>query len=52
LDKSFYKNTFSKKTENFSKKVEDMKQLEKFLGCLTYDSDFVKDLAKPRKPLQ
>jgi len=32
--------------------MEDRKQLERFLGCLTYASDFVKDLAKLRKPLQ
>ena len=29
-----------------------MKQLERFLGCLTYASDFIKNLAKVRKPLQ
>ena len=40
------------KIENFPEKVEDRKQLERFLGCLTYASDFIKDLAKLRKPLQ
>jgi len=40
------------KIENFSEKIEDRKQLERFLGCLTYASDFVKDLAKLRKTLQ
>ena len=29
-----------------------MKQLERFVGCLTYVSDFIKDLAKLRKLLQ
>ena len=42
---------FLKRIENFSKKIEDRKQLERFLGCLTYASDFIKDLAKLRKPL-
>ena len=41
-----------KKIENFSKKIEDRKQLERFLRYLTYVSDFIKDLAKLRKPLQ
>jgi len=40
------------KIENFPEKIEDRKQLERFLGCLTYASDFIKDLAKLRKPLQ
>ena len=40
-----------KKIENFSKKIEDRKQLERFLGCLTYASDFIKDFAKLRKSL-
>jgi len=31
--------------------IEDKKQLEIFLGCLIYASDFIKDLAKLRKPL-
>jgi len=39
------------KIENFHEKIEDMKQLERFLGCLNYASDFIKDLAKLRKPL-
>ena len=30
----------------------DRKQLEFFLGCLTYAPDFIKDLAKIRRPLQ
>ena len=33
-------------------KIEDMKQLERLLGNLTYTSDFIKDLANLRKPLQ
>jgi len=41
-----------KKIENFAEKIEYRKQLERFLGCLTYASDFIKDLAKLRKPLQ
>ena len=40
------------KIEKFSEKIEDRKQLERFLGCLTYALDFIKDLAKLRKPLQ
>ena len=38
--------------QKFPEKIEDRKQLERFLGCLTYTSDFVKDLAKLGKPLQ
>ena len=41
-----------KKIENFPETIEDRKQLERFLGYLTYASDFIKDLAKLRKPLQ
>ena len=41
-----------KKIEDFSEKTKDIKQLERFLGCLTYALDFIKDLAKLRKPLQ
>jgi len=40
------------KKGKFSEKIEDRKQLEMFLGCLTYASYFIKDLAKRRKPLQ
>ena len=40
------------KIKKFPEKIEDRKQLERFLGCLTYASDFIKDLAKLRKPLQ
>jgi len=40
------------KIEKFPKKIEDRKQLERFFRCLTYASDFIKDLAKLRKPLQ
>ena len=40
------------KIENSPEKIEDRKQLERFLGCLTYASDFIKNLAKLRKPLQ
>jgi len=40
------------KIENFFEKIEDRKQLERFLGCLTYASDLIKDLAKLRKSLQ
>ena len=40
------------KIEKFPDKIEDRKQLERFLGCLTYASYFIKDLAKLRKPLQ
>jgi len=40
------------KIENFPEKSRIETQLERFLGCLTYASDFIKDLDKPRKPLQ
>ena len=40
------------KVEKFPDKLKDRKQLERFLGCLTYASDLIKDLAKLRKPLQ
>ena len=43
---------FGKKIKNFSKKIKDRKQLERFLECLSYASDFINDLAKLRKPLQ
>ena len=29
-----------------SKKIEGRKKLERFLGCLTYTLDFIKDLGK------
>ena len=40
------------KIQKFSEKIQDRKQLERFLGCLTYALDFIKDLAKLRKSLQ
>ena len=40
------------KIENFPENIEDIQQLERFLGCLTISSEFIKDLAKLRKPLQ
>ena len=43
---------FQKKIENFSKKSKDRKQLGRFLGCLAYASDFIKNLVKLRKSLQ
>ena len=43
---------YSLEKENFPEKIEDRKQLERFIGCLTYTSNFIKDLAKLRKPLQ
>ena len=51
MDKSFYKGIFQK-IEKFPEKIEDRKQLKRFLECLTYASDFIKDLAKLRKSLQ
>ena len=36
----------------FPEKIEDRKQLERFLGYLTYTSYFIKDLIKLRKPLK
>ena len=44
--------TYFRKIEKIPKKIEDRKQLERFLGYLTYASDFIKDLAKVRKSLQ
>ena len=41
-----------KKIKNSPEKIEDRKQLGRFLRCLTYTSDFIKDLAKLRKPMQ
>ena len=38
--------------KNYPKEIERRKQLERFIGCLNYTSDFIKDLAKLRKPLQ
>jgi len=43
---------YSGKIENFPKKIKDRKQLERFRRCLIYALDFIKDLAKQRKPLQ
>jgi len=40
------------KIKNFPKKIENRKQLERFLRCLTYTIDFTKDLATLRKSLQ
>lgn len=40
------------KINKFPDKITDRKQLERFLRCLTFASDFIKDLAKIRKPLQ
>jgi len=40
------------KIENFHEKIEDSKQLERFLGCLAYASYFIEDIIKLRKPLQ
>ena len=39
------------KIENFSEKIEDRKQLERFVGCVTYASDFIQDLAKLKKTI-
>jgi len=40
------------KIENFSKRIEDRKQLERSFRCLIYTLDFIKYPAKLRKPLQ
>jgi len=39
------------KNKKTYKNIEDRKQLEGFLGCLNYASNFTKDLAKLIKPL-
>lgn len=36
----------------FPNKIEDKKQLQRFLGILTYASDYIPKLAEMRKPLQ
>lgn len=36
----------------FPDKIEDKKQLQRFLGILTYASDYIPKLAEMRKPLQ
>ena len=54
-DKSWanhFTKTYSKKNKKFLEKIEDKKQLQSFLKCLTYASNFIKALAKLRKPLQ
>ena len=43
---------YSRKNKKFPEKIEDKKQLERFLGCLPYASDFIKDLAQLKKSLQ
>jgi len=40
------------KSKKFHEDIENRKQLERFPGCLTYALNFIKDLAKLRKPLQ
>jgi len=37
------------KIETFPEKIKDRTPLERFLECLTYVLDFIKDLAKLRK---
>ena len=44
--------TYFKKIENFPEKINVRKQLERFLRCLTYASDFIRDLVNLRKPLR
>jgi len=44
--------TYFKKIKNSLEKIEGRKQLETFLGRLTYALDFIKDLTKLRIPLQ
>ena len=41
-----------KKIANFSDKLTDRKQVERFLGCINYISDFIPDPAWLRGPLQ
>ena len=40
------------KIEKLPNEIGDRKQLERFLECLTYASDFIENLAQSRKPLQ
>lgn len=38
--------------QNFPDKIEDKKQLQRFLGYLTHAESYIKRLADVRKPLQ
>ena len=49
---NYSRKIYFEKIENFLEMIEDRKQLERFLGCITYASDFIKDLTKLRKLLQ
>ena len=40
------------KIREFPDQLEDKKQLQRFLGCLNYAEQFIKDLAKIRQPFQ
>ena len=41
-----------KKITNFLDKLVDRKQVEQFVGCINYISDFIPNLAWLRGPLQ
>ena len=41
----------SEKILNFSDKIEETKELQKFLGLLNYARPFIKDLSKIARPL-
>lgn len=45
-------NHILEKIQAFPDKIEDKKQLQRFLGCLTYADQYIENLAKLRKPLQ
>jgi hypothetical protein len=40
------------KIQDFPSKIEDKKQLQRFLGFLTHAEEFIQKLAEMRKPLQ
>ena len=42
----------TEKIKDFPDELRTMEMIHKFLGCLNYSSDFIKDLAKERQELQ
>nr|WNH14473.1 reverse transcriptase [Physostegia virginiana caulimovirus 1] len=54
IEKGFHKpqNHILEHIHKFPNTIEDKKQLQRFLGILTYASDYIPNLAKLRAPLQ
>ena len=42
----------AEKIKDFPDELRTEEMIQKFLGCLNYSSDFIKDLAKERQELQ